>query len=328
MKHLYIIGNGFDIHHRIPSRYQDFKKWLLENDEDTHNSIVEIFGADEPTWWKEFESRLGEPFPIQQYAENISFENQPDYGSDDYRDRDLYAAEYEVERKLGGLIDSLKSDFQQWASELPLGNGDLSIKMETNDAFFLTFNYSLTLERLYRIPQNRILHIHGDALNKETIVVGHGCDYSAFRDNLNNDIPEPPDDLQSAEYSRWLDEIVPFYSDDYPTSQAKDAAAYAMMAMWKNVHGIIEKNKAFFHSLSGVEFIHVYGFSFADVDIPYLLEVIKNVDLPNVEMEISYYSDDDKKRIQHFLDGIPTLKSYRLVNLMDLLRIKQQSLFN
>lgn len=32
MKTLYLIGNGFDIHHSIPSRYSNYQNWLEEND--------------------------------------------------------------------------------------------------------------------------------------------------------------------------------------------------------------------------------------------------------------------------------------------------------
>ena len=32
MRHLYFIGNGFDIHHKFPNRYTDFRKWLREKD--------------------------------------------------------------------------------------------------------------------------------------------------------------------------------------------------------------------------------------------------------------------------------------------------------
>ena len=30
-KTLYIIGNGFDLAHGMPTRYGDFKRWLIEN---------------------------------------------------------------------------------------------------------------------------------------------------------------------------------------------------------------------------------------------------------------------------------------------------------
>ena len=35
MKNLYVIGNGFDIAHGLPSRYIDFKEWLQNNQEET-----------------------------------------------------------------------------------------------------------------------------------------------------------------------------------------------------------------------------------------------------------------------------------------------------
>ena len=60
------------------------------------------------------------------YAEGVASENQPDYASDGYRDSDLYVAEYEVERELGGLINDLKSDFQEWASQLPACHWQIS----------------------------------------------------------------------------------------------------------------------------------------------------------------------------------------------------------
>ena len=37
----------------------------------------------------EFETNLGRPFAVKLYAESVAFENQPDYASDDYRDREF-----------------------------------------------------------------------------------------------------------------------------------------------------------------------------------------------------------------------------------------------
>ena len=78
-----------------------------------------------------------------------------------------------------------------------------------------------------------------------------------------------PPDLPAEEYERWLEDAADRYSDDYPTSQAKDAAAYAMKDIQKNVPSIIAKNRDFFQSLNDIKKIHIYGFSFAEVDIPY-----------------------------------------------------------
>lgn len=328
MKHLYIIGNGFDIHHRIPSRYKDFKDWLVENDRDTYYRVEEIIGYYELTWWNEFETNLGNPYGVKRYAEKVAFENQPDYGSDDYRDRDLYVAEYEVERELGDLMASLKNNFQKWASELPEGDGFYSLKLETKESIFMTFNYSLTLEKLYGISTERVLHIHGSTLDKKSIVVGHGRDFNSYRNDLTDDLPKPPKNLPAIEYEEWYDEAASMYSDDYPTSQAKDAAAAAIAVMRKNVLGIIEDNQSFFQSLNEVEHIHVYGFSFAEVDLPYLFEIANKVNIRNVNFEISYYSDEDKNKASRFIKKISAPKTVAFIRLYDIMKHKQLSLFS
>ena len=42
IRNLYIIGNGFDIHHCIPSRYADYLNWLKNNKKTTYNKIVDL----------------------------------------------------------------------------------------------------------------------------------------------------------------------------------------------------------------------------------------------------------------------------------------------
>ena len=43
-KIVFIIGNGFDLHHDINSSYANFCHWLQENDWDTLEQIEEIYG--------------------------------------------------------------------------------------------------------------------------------------------------------------------------------------------------------------------------------------------------------------------------------------------
>lgn len=44
MKHLYIIGNGFDLHHGIPSGYHSYRQWLEENHPGVLYLIDEYYG--------------------------------------------------------------------------------------------------------------------------------------------------------------------------------------------------------------------------------------------------------------------------------------------
>ena len=39
---LYIIGNGFDIQHRIPSEYHHFKKFVQQHDSDLFRTIEDL----------------------------------------------------------------------------------------------------------------------------------------------------------------------------------------------------------------------------------------------------------------------------------------------
>ena len=39
MKTLYIIGNGFDLHHNLPTQYSDFSKYIQEKNVELYNTI-------------------------------------------------------------------------------------------------------------------------------------------------------------------------------------------------------------------------------------------------------------------------------------------------
>ena len=61
MKHLYIIGNGFDCHHYIPSSYKHYMTWLICHYPELYDEVARTFkDADEDTWWADFEHRLAD----------------------------------------------------------------------------------------------------------------------------------------------------------------------------------------------------------------------------------------------------------------------------
>ena len=58
MKHLYIIGNGFDIFTGIKSSYADFKKWLQRKYPFIYENLCDTYEI-EGEWWNDFEINLG-----------------------------------------------------------------------------------------------------------------------------------------------------------------------------------------------------------------------------------------------------------------------------
>lgn len=60
---LYIIGNGFDLAHGMPTKYDDFKRWLVENDRiDVIQELQHAFPSTKGgnyLLWSDFETALG-----------------------------------------------------------------------------------------------------------------------------------------------------------------------------------------------------------------------------------------------------------------------------
>ena len=58
MKHLYIIGNGFDIYTGLATKYSDFRKWLENSYPFIYENMYATYDMD-GDWWNDFEAQLG-----------------------------------------------------------------------------------------------------------------------------------------------------------------------------------------------------------------------------------------------------------------------------
>lgn len=62
----------------------------------------------------------------------------------------------------------------------------------------------------------------------------------------------------------------------------------------KPVDDIISQNREYFDDLYDIGIIYVWGFSFSDVDMPYLKEIIAVNDNPTeIKWHVSYYKDEE-----------------------------------
>lgn len=314
MRHLYIIGNGFDLHHHIPSSYQNYYQWL----KDKHIGVLHLINDyyDSPTseWWSDFEVNLGEK-DIREYAENVARENYPDFSSDEFRDRDYHASEFIAGDESLAVCFHITQTFSEWIESLPEADNNCRVWIEKEDSFFINFNYTLTLENIYHINPNNILHIHGSLLDRE-YVLGHGKSHEELRKSTELNIPDPPKGWEE-EYtiSEWYEQ----YTDMF-IEQAIDATIHRLAEMEKNVAGIIDENKMVFESMKNVEVVHIYGFSCSPIDSLYLDKISSSINLDNVFWEISYYKEEDKENVQSFIESHHIkVDNYRLIKLNDIL---------
>lgn len=274
---LYVIGNGFDLHHDIPSSYLKFGEYVQRVDRETYRFIDEYLAFDNDFWWF-FETRLADLDhdsvlqDAEQFFVNYSAESWRDSGNHDYQ--------FEIERVVTALSSTLHRHFTAWVRELPIptrASVESKLVRLDVDASFLTFNYTPTLERLYGIDRARVMYIHGSATDSSNhLVLGHGWN-PADRQSLNHNL-DPEQDSRIVEGNEIIDRY--FRATFKPTTE------------------IIARNAAFFETISSIDTILVMGHSLAEVDLPYFREIARHIDPRRVNWQISYHQDSEPLRTQ------------------------------
>lgn len=324
MKHLYIIGNGFDLHHRINSSYRDFYQYLEEYHQELLGELNELFAGCDAEWWSDFENNWGK-LNIYSVAGEIAYENKPDLFSD-HCDRTWNDAEIEVNMKLEGLFNSIIEIFHEWILQLNKPTPELILDIHTQDSLFLTFNYTKTLENLYGIHPKQILHIHGfvddlEVGRSENFILGHGKNRTDIIALNDDEEPNIPDGLSDEELQNCLEE----YANrvEFHEQLARDAAVDQLQRLRKPVQEILGSNLDFFNSIDDIENVHVYGFSFSPIDEPYMAKIAEK--LSNVKWEISDYKNANAHKITDFLTKYH-IHNASIISLQDILNTRQLKL--
>lgn len=295
MRSLYIIGNGFDLHHQIPSSYRAFGEYLQSHDRNTYDVVERYFDVD-ADFWADFEERLASFDGDTLIADASEF--LVGYGAEDWSDAYHHDYQFEISQSVDAVSAKLMSRFAEWIRQLPIPErssvSDLMLSLDSRDNF-LNFNYTPTLQRLYDVPDSQILHIHGAATSQSAqLVLGHGWEPPAELDPYRVASNPEDADIRVVEGQRIIDDY--FKKTFKPTAQ------------------IIRDNDGFFAGLSPVERIFVMGHSISTVDHPYFREVIRSIDADRVRWKISYFGDPAgvSERVQEL--GIPSdLVEYALL---------------
>ena len=282
---LYIIGNGFDLHHGIKSSYWDFKEYLDDIDSELVENLEKYFGND--VLWSGFEEALEYLDTDQIVDECMNF--LVSYGAEDWSDAYHHDYQYELQNRIDIVTETLKERFTEWILQLSIPETANRYKVAIDrDALFITFNYTDTLERLYRIPAHNILYIHNKAIdNNSTLIIGHSRNPKSHKtlSELYNDEDSDP---RVAEGNQILDN---YFVETYKSTEI-----------------IINENKKFFELLKQLEFIYVYGHSLSIVDKPYFHEIANIIDRSKVNWKVSFHKSKDLVNFKKFFEeiGIPS----------------------
>lgn len=297
-KTLYIIGNGFDLHHDLDTKYQSFGMFLKEKHSQIYDNLIEYYilptldPDDDDSYydplWSDFENALA----------NLDFESilddntdsLPDIASDDFRDRDLHTYQQVMEQFVDDFTENLYKVFKEFILNVkfPDDISDKKLKVKT-DAIFLNFNYTNTLEKYYDIKGSQILYIHNRAISGEILILGHGTDPNDFIPKA----PTPPEGLSKEELYEWEQRIVEDY--DYSYDSGKEELLTYFKKSHKSTKEIINSNYNFFSKLSGIENIFVIGHSLSNVDKSYFVKIVDSINNQNANWTVSYYNPKDIK---------------------------------
>lgn len=160
---LYICGNGFDQHHNLPTSYKKYKEHLQKHYPHIYRGynnfpyLLESLNADK---WEDIEYALRIDYDELFYQSVNEF--YPDMNNDS--DSRWDEIDIDIENLTNFINDFTGRAFIEWilnAENYP-SEADLDLDKE---ALYINFNYTNTLQRLYNISENSILHIHG-ALRK------------------------------------------------------------------------------------------------------------------------------------------------------------------
>jgi len=241
MKTLYIIGNGFDLYHNLPTSYSHFKDYLNKKD-NTSNTVSFLEYIFRGSLWSDFEKSIGRPKIDVVYRLSQEEEKRlPEFNKQ----------KCALENICDALIQ-IKLLFTEWVTYVKCLQYKCwkKLSITANDNIFLTFNYTQTLENVYNIPNEYICYIHDqcNGANKDTIGAVLNTERYICGCDRNASIEIQSENETIVEHIKY---------------------------MTKNVDEIIQSPKwqKFIDKIISVQQIFVIGHSVSEVDHPYFEKI-------------------------------------------------------
>ncbi|MCD7862092.1 MAG: bacteriophage abortive infection AbiH family protein [Lachnospiraceae bacterium] len=315
MSKLFIIGNGFDLAHKLDTRYKDFKKFMYENaygkpfDEDRQEEIEpqmpalpegKIFtkkgtiynfaGAmrllywminkvaceNNDIEWNEFEALLQK---LDYAGVLLECEKTEDRAASRLRD----------------VFETLEHVFFEWISEVDISKDILKKPylervMNQKEVLVLSFNYTETVEKVYGVCAKNVCHIHGKREENYEKRLTRGL--SSFgEDNSRLIVGYAPADFKPEEK----------FNANIKNSDLYGRLVFLYSLLQKDVGIVMSENESFYDGLrtSNIHKVYSYGYSYPEEDKVQIQEVCKALKEGNQKPEsivwyLHQYDEENK----------------------------------
>lgn len=316
-KTLYVIGNGFDLMHGAKSSYYDFDKTVGKN---SHLRFCLDNYLDVDDLWADFEGALAKINVEMMCAPHIldMFLEDMEAFDKDAGMAEFYGAAEMATEPARVFATDLKKRFRDWILKLETNTDDRPLKgIIKPNGYFLNFNYTEFVEKLYGVREDKICYIHGCRKRKkgsqlEELILGHMPDASNeqydFEDNYK---------------------VVPVSH----TQMVYDAQQVALRivseadeTITKDCGKIIENHIDFFEKMNSIERIITIGHSLYPVDWDYFGEVVSRVlDKSGLQWYLGCHGKADLERIGEFVNRFKINRDQVHIFRTDLISVKYKN---
>lgn len=291
---LFIIGNGFDLMHGVPSNYYNFRDSMGRHN-DLRNAL-EMYIRKEDLWadFEESLAHLDDESMLGTVDDWMDIFDVKDQFDDDFSAADFFMAAETATGPAQTIMRELPRRFRKWVCTLEPTRATKPLENTlSKQSTFITFNYTEFLETIYGVPKENVWYIHGDRrCKKKELILGHA--YGAGFEVENN----------SSGFRNKRPRIKNQTSYDLHETAGYHLSAYYDFTTKKS-GDIIKAYKDRFKALSNIETVVVIGHSLSPVDYPYFKEIIsQNQDASNMKWYISWHSEGAFKRIDFFTNTL------------------------
>ena len=267
---------------------------LYPDDVDLYKLLYQLMGQITETekFWSDFEEKLADFDKISITSTDITDKDGDLDGSkmaNTANDTGETLAKY-VFYSLNKLFKEwIEETYSEWAARILTKSKESLSKLfkatilNNPDVLFINFNYSKTLEDLYRIPEDQVIHLHG-IIGSSQFIFGHG-----YEDEFNSNSY----DFNPLNVGSYLEAVVD--------------------KLKKPTDRVLCKYREFFETLSSIKEIYFIGFGIRyenGVDAPYFKEIFKQA--PDASIYVDKFDMKHEDAIKKTLNAWGAHKAYQL----------------
>ena len=256
-RNLILLGNGFDRWQHLPTSYDEFRKYYHANIDQILNNmrVKRLYNGLTPV-----ELVYGDALNPSKLPDAFFWNLESSMAQiDDQILNSVFGKTrtglHRLQKTVNLATEILQRAFSQWVKSIKIDEQDSGYTFG-DDCYIINFNYTDTVGKRFGYKEENVYHIHGDATDPETIIVGHSTHPETAFDELMEQkyIHRIGGGKAKRLIGLYLVESVLHETDKGVQNNIEDLCEFMTVA---GVH------------IEDFENIYVLGHSMSDVDIDY-----------------------------------------------------------